>query len=62
MATEQIDTDAIRDAAKRLGVQETARRLGIGRQTLAALLAGLPVQRGTLALVAKALEDSNALA
>lgn len=37
------------------GVNHTARELGISRQALAALLAGLPVRRGSVAVVAQAL-------
>lgn len=37
------------------GLHHAARKLGVGKQSLAALLAGLRVRRGTVVLVAQAL-------
>lgn len=43
-----------------VGVVVAARELGVSRQSLAALLAGLRVRRGTLLLVARALHWQGA--
>lgn len=54
--------ERIREAVTRLGAAEVARRLGVTTESVARILAGIDVRRGTMALVSKALEDANALA
>jgi len=46
----------LRRLCDQLGVSETARRLGIQRETLARLCAGLPVRQGTILAAEKALQ------
>lgn len=46
----------IRALAGRTGVPDAAAALGISRQALLALLAGTPIQDGTIALVRSALQ------
>lgn len=53
------DTARIRLLLRSQGESTTAARLGIARQTLGRLLAGLPVQRGTLALVRERLTAND---
>jgi hypothetical protein len=45
-----------------LGESESARKIGIHRQSLARVLAGLPVYAGTRALIAQNLAKSQAAA
>lgn len=42
---------AVRDAVRRQGIAPVARKLGVDRSALTRVLAGLPVRRGTAALV-----------
>ncbi|MGO9247500.1 MAG: hypothetical protein ACLP7W_02770 [Solirubrobacteraceae bacterium] len=42
---------AIEAAIQRHGLAEVARRLEVSRQTLASMLAGLPVRRGSVLVV-----------
>lgn len=45
----------VRGLVDTIGVQATARKLGIARQTIAAVLAGVPVRAGTVLVVARAM-------
>ncbi len=47
--------DRARVVVRRLGLRAAAAALGIAHTTLAAALAGLPVRRGSLAILAAAL-------
>jgi hypothetical protein len=44
---------------KKYGVREAARRIGLHHQTLVAIVAGLPVRKGSLALARQALCDGQ---
>jgi hypothetical protein len=45
------DTDIIRRAIKEHGMTPTCRTLGVGREQVARMLAGLPLREGTRLLI-----------
>ena len=51
MDTAPIDLPALRATVATLGTLPAAARLGVNRESLLRLLAGLPVRAGTLALI-----------
>jgi hypothetical protein len=46
--------------ARRLGDSRAARELGVGREALARVIAGLPVRAGTLAMIRERLGATTA--
>lgn len=51
MTNAPLDLSALRATVAALGTLPAAARLGVNRESLLRLLAGLPVRRGTLALI-----------
>jgi hypothetical protein len=55
MSTPKVIQDALRAAIAAEGDAHVSRRLGLSRQTVARLVAGLPVQRGSVVQAAHGL-------
>ena len=53
------DRERVRTLIARIGERGAQRALGVSRQTLARALSGLPVQRGTIALITGALASGT---
>jgi hypothetical protein len=50
-STHDTDTDIIRRAIDERGMTPTCRTLGVGREQVARMLAGLPLREGTRLLI-----------
>ncbi len=51
---------AVADLLARVGIQRTARTLGVSREALARVAAGVTVRPGTLALIRQRLSETKA--